>query len=98
MALLPWGLLEAGILTGKFLSAGDEPTRLNREEHKMSERVEKIVMEVKAVAEESGRSMAQVAINWVRQQKKAQMVPILGARTAKQLEDNLACLEWGTDR
>lgn len=38
--------------------------------------------------------MAQVAINWVRQQPKDQMIPILGARTAEQLADNMAALEW----
>ena len=55
----------------------------------------KVVLEVKKVAEEAGRPMSQVAINWVRQQQhKAQMIPILGARNLAQLEDNLAVLEW----
>jgi diketogulonate reductase-like aldo/keto reductase len=38
--------------------------------------------------------MSQVSINWVRQQPKAQMIPILGARTAKQLKDNMGLLDW----
>jgi len=39
--------------------------------------------------------MAQVAINWVRQQQgRALMIPILRARSLVYLEDNLACLEW----
>ena len=39
--------------------------------------------------------MAQVAINWVRQQQdRALMIPILGARTVGQLKDNLEVLEW----
>ncbi len=38
--------------------------------------------------------MAQVAINWVRQGSKGQMIPILGARTAAQLADNLAAVAW----
>jgi diketogulonate reductase-like aldo/keto reductase len=47
------------------------------------------------VAEETGYSRAQVAIQWVRQQQdKAQIIPILGARTVAQLEDNLGVLNW----
>ncbi|MDZ4767259.1 MAG: aldo/keto reductase [Chloroflexota bacterium] len=94
MAVLPWGLLDAGILTGKFLTKPNEPTRVNADQFQMSERTTKIVMEVQQIAQETGHSMAQVAINWVRQQPAAQMLPILGARTVKQLDDNVACLEW----
>jgi aryl-alcohol dehydrogenase-like predicted oxidoreductase len=94
MAVLPWGLLEAGLLTGKFSEAGDEPTRINRERLKLSERMQAILTEIQSVAEQAGRSMAQVAINWIRQQTQGQMIPILGARTAAQLQDNLSVLEW----
>jgi aryl-alcohol dehydrogenase-like predicted oxidoreductase len=94
MGVMPWGLLEAGILTGKFLKPSSEATRLNPDEVKMSERSMKVVQEVQKIADECGRSMAQVAINWVRQQPKAQMIPILGARTASHLQDNMAALDW----
>lgn len=95
MAVLPWGLLEAGLLTGKFSEPGDQPTRINRERLRLSDRVQAILAEVQAVAEEVGHSMAQVAVNWVRQQgAKGQMIPILGARTADQLKDNLGVLDW----
>jgi aryl-alcohol dehydrogenase-like predicted oxidoreductase len=95
MAVMPWGLLEAGILTGKFLNETSDPTRLNPEKMKLSEKSMGVVLEVKRIAEEVGRPMSQVAINWVRQQgEKAQMIPILGARTVGQLQDNLSVLEW----
>jgi aryl-alcohol dehydrogenase-like predicted oxidoreductase len=94
MAVLPWGLLEAGILTGKFLNKVTDATRLNPEQVKLSERSTGVVQEVQKVAAETGRSMAQVAINWVRQQPAAQMIPILGARNAEQLKDNLAVMDW----
>ncbi|MGB8648518.1 MAG: aldo/keto reductase [Anaerolineae bacterium] len=94
MTVLPWGLLEAGILTGKFSTPGSEPTRLNRAELEISPRVQAIVDEVRRIAGETGRSMAQVAINWARQQGTASMIPILGARTVDQLRDNLGVLEW----
>jgi aryl-alcohol dehydrogenase-like predicted oxidoreductase len=95
MAVMAWGLLEEGLLSGKFLDSVSQPTRLNPDHVKPSPRVLAIVDEVQKIAEESGRTMAQVAINWVRQQQyKSQMIPILGARTAAQLKDNLAVLEW----
>jgi aryl-alcohol dehydrogenase-like predicted oxidoreductase len=94
MAVLPWGLLEDGVLTGKFLKKVNVPTRIDQAKLKISERSSKIVNEVNRISEEVGKSMSQVAINWVRQQPKAQMIPILGARTVKQLKDNLGVLAW----
>ena len=47
---------------------------------------------VSDVAREVERSPSQVALAWVRQQPGV-IVPILGARTAAQLEDNLAALD-----
>lgn len=94
MTVLPWGLLEGGILTGKFLNKPEAATRLNPDEVKMSEKSRAVIEEVQKIAQESGRSMAQVAINWGRQKAGNQMIPILGARTATQLQDNLASTEW----
>ena len=45
------------------------------------------------MAEEVGRTPAQVALNWVRQGSGV-IVPLVGARTLEQLEDNLGCLEF----
>jgi len=94
MTVLPWGVLEGGVLTGKFLNKVEDATRLNPDEVKLSEKSHSVVLEVQKIAGETGRSMAQVAINWVRQQPTARMIPILGARTAEQLADNLAAAEW----
>ena len=95
MAFLAWGVLEDGLLSGKFMGEVSEATRINPRELHPSERVQRILAETKAVAEEAGRPMTQVAINWVRQQKgRGQVIPIIGARRAGQLEENLACLEW----
>jgi aryl-alcohol dehydrogenase-like predicted oxidoreductase len=94
MAVLPWGLLDAGILTGKFLDKVEDPTRIDQEKLKLGEKSLKVVNEVKRIAEEVGKPMSQVAINWVRQQSKAQMIPIIGARSTEQLKDNLGILDW----
>lgn len=94
MTVLPWGLLEAGILSGKFLGKPGETTRIDPNKLDLSAKSQAVVQEVKAIAEETGHSMSQVAINWVRQNPDVAMVPILGARKASQLHDNLGALGW----
>jgi aryl-alcohol dehydrogenase-like predicted oxidoreductase len=95
MAFLAWGLLEEGLLSGKFMGEVGESTRLDPGDLQPSERAQRVVAAAKEVADETGRPMAQVAINWVRQQtSKGQVIPIIGARRAGQLEENLSCLDW----
>jgi aryl-alcohol dehydrogenase-like predicted oxidoreductase len=89
LAILPWGLLESGALTGKYSTPGDEPRRESRVgEH---ERVAGDI--VVRIAGQIGRTPAQVAINWVRQQP-GNVIPTLGCRSEKQIDDNLGCLEF----
>ncbi len=93
LAFTPWGLLSEGELTGKYLRQPDGPTRNRAEE--VSQRVNQLAKEVVAVAEEVGRSSAEVAIDWIRQQRHGcAVVPILGARSAEQLRANLGCLDF----
>jgi aryl-alcohol dehydrogenase-like predicted oxidoreductase len=93
LAVTPWGVLESGELTGKYLAPGGQPTRSRPEA--VSPRVNDLAREVLAVAAELGRSPAQVAVNWVRQQDfGCPVVPIVGARSAAQLADNLGCLDF----
>ena len=91
ITVLPWGLLEGGVLTGKYSQPSTEPQRYSG-----ASDAEALMADVVGqVAAESGRSPAQVAINWVRQQQhKARIIPILGVRREAQIRDNLACLEW----
>jgi len=59
-----------------------------------------IAEEVSKIAKEIGRTPAQIALNWVRQQKlprqqrPIKIIPIIGARNTSQIKDNLACLEF----
>lgn len=93
MAVLPFGLLGGGTLTGKYLNGGDQPKRYDLD--RLPDDLVKLIGEVGAVAEEVGRTPSQVAINWIRQQRqRGLIIPILGARSLAQLEDNLAALEW----
>jgi aryl-alcohol dehydrogenase-like predicted oxidoreductase len=50
-----------------------------------------MISAVKSVSEQTGRSMAQVALAWLRYQS-VPLIPIIGARKVSQLQDNLASL------
>jgi aryl-alcohol dehydrogenase-like predicted oxidoreductase len=88
LAFTPWGMLEGGALTGKYLADSDEPRRYGG----AGDRVNAIAREVMAVAEEVGATPSQVAIAWVRAQPWL-TIPIVGARSESQLLDNLGALE-----
>ena len=51
---------------------------------------------VQSVAKDIGCSAAQVALAWFRQQRGV-VIPIIGARTASHLKDNLGCLDVTLD-
>jgi aryl-alcohol dehydrogenase-like predicted oxidoreductase len=89
LGILPWGMLEGGVLTGKYSNLSDEPRR----ESNVGERELKIGEAVANIAKEAGCSPAQVAINWVRRQP-GNVIPILGCRTLAQARDNLGCLAF----
>jgi aryl-alcohol dehydrogenase-like predicted oxidoreductase len=89
MAVLAWGTLEGGELTGKYNQPNSGPKRSTD----TSGKIKGLADTLARVAKESGGSSPQVAINWVRQQK-GNIIPILGARTEKQIKDNLGCLEF----
>jgi aryl-alcohol dehydrogenase-like predicted oxidoreductase len=91
LAVTVWGMLEGGTLTGKYRAADRGATRYEG----ASEKELAAGDAVADLARETGRSSAQVAINWIRARRdRAQIVPIIGARTVDQLDDALGCLEF----
>jgi aryl-alcohol dehydrogenase-like predicted oxidoreductase len=89
MTFLAWGILKGGELTGKYNLPSEEPKR----EKDTDQRIKDIAAVLMELANEIGYSPSQIAINWVRQ-RPYPMIPILGARTEKQLKDNLGCLDF----
>ena len=92
-----WSPLAGGVLTGKYHGHGSsDQGRMNGDMMKAfmpdEERAERIVAAVKKVADEHGRSMAQVALAWF-QYRAVPVIPIIGARWLHQLQDNLASLD-----
>jgi len=97
LGVTAWSPLAGGVLTGKYHGHGPaEPGRMSSDmmQEFMPEqhRTERIVAAVKTVADAIGRSMAQVALAWLRY-RPVSVIPILGARKLAQLQDNLASFE-----
>jgi aryl-alcohol dehydrogenase-like predicted oxidoreductase len=90
LGITPWGVLGAGILTGKHTGEkpADDTRRTGWTANRLTEKNRAIAAEVQKVASELDRSPAQVSIAWVRQ-KAPCVIPILGARKHEQLLDNL---------
>lgn len=90
MSVAAWGPLASGVLSGKFTRPGGvaagagtrvDPGSLGERDHAAARAVQE-------VADEIGASPSQVAIAWTRARRQG-VHPILGARTAEQLKDNL---------
>jgi aryl-alcohol dehydrogenase-like predicted oxidoreductase len=97
LGLTAWSPLSNGVLTGKYHGHGSsEPGRMSVEMMKpfMSEpqRTDRIVTAIKTVSDQTGRSMAQVALAWLRN-RSVPVIPIIGARKLSQLQDNLASFD-----
>jgi aryl-alcohol dehydrogenase-like predicted oxidoreductase len=99
LGLTAWSPLAGGILTGKYHGHGSsEQGRMNSEMMKAfglgsdQQRASRVVAVVKAVSDQTGRSMAQVALAWLRY-RPVPVIPIIGARKLSQLQDNLASLD-----
>src|SRR6516225_1311630 len=92
-----WSPLAGGVLTGKYHGHGSsEQARLSSEMMKdfrpEQQRADPVVTAVKQVSDQVGRSMAQVALAWLRY-RTVPVIPILGARKLTQLQDNLASFD-----
>ena len=97
LGVLAWSPLANGVLSGKYHGESkDDGSRMSNEGMKEflpeEQRTTRILSAVKAVSEQVGRSMAQVALAWLRHQT-VPVIPIIGARKVSQLQDNLASLD-----
>jgi len=103
MGVMVWSPLASGLLSGKYKpSSGGQfgEGRLqtmsgsnNPAFAKFNERNFAIVAELEKVASEVGRSMAQVAVNWVANRPGVATV-MVGATKLAQLQDNLGALDF----
>src|SRR5690606_30539764 len=99
-----WSPLSAGRLAGKYgrskplppegrISQGGSPVpqKVVREDVFFN-----VVDTLKTISEETGKTMAQVAINWLLRRPTVANV-IIGARNEAQLNENLGAVGWTLD-
>ena len=94
-----WSPLSGGVLTGKYHGSSEQKAEQRRMSSEMmkgflpeQQRADSVVAAVKTVADQVDRSLAQVALAWLRS-RPVPVIPIIGARKLSQLQDNLASLD-----
>jgi aryl-alcohol dehydrogenase-like predicted oxidoreductase len=101
LGIVAWAPLAGGVLSGKYAAGGaagasgryqDGVDRSNR----AGERVDRITSTLARLSGEIDRTPPQIAIAWMRY-RDTPVIPILGARRAAQLEQNLAALDLTLD-
>jgi aryl-alcohol dehydrogenase-like predicted oxidoreductase len=96
LGLVAWSPLAGGLLSGKYHSGdgkdGRYSTDMGKSFMRTGERPDRVVAALKKVSQQLGRSPAQVALAWLRY-RDIPVIPIVGARSVAQLQDNLASLE-----
>jgi aryl-alcohol dehydrogenase-like predicted oxidoreductase len=96
-----WSPLGWGRLTGKIRRGQPPPPESRRNVRESNdigppadeEYLYKVVDALDAVAAETGRTVPQVALNWLLQRPSVSTV-IIGARNEQQLKDNLGAVGW----
>ncbi|NHN61832.1 aldo/keto reductase [Haloarcula sp. JP-Z28] len=106
IAVCPYSPLAGGFLTGKYeRTDDDDPTAFEGpegsrgslsdrfEDFYLSERGWHVLDELRAVADELDATPAQVALRWLIEQPDFTCVPIVGARTVDQLDENVGATD-----
>ncbi|APW99756.1 aryl-alcohol dehydrogenase [Halobiforma lacisalsi AJ5] len=103
VAVCPYSPLAGGFLTGKYErtdEGGFEAPDGSRgslddmfDEYYVTERAWDVLDAVESVADEVGATPAQVSLRWLIEQDRFTCVPIVGARTPEQLEENVGAVE-----
>lgn len=105
VGIIPWSPLRGGWLSGKYHRGMETPPEGTRVEEAGkrgwseswdvygNERTWKIIDSMLEISVETGKSVAQIALNWLLQ-TPSMTAPIIGVRTMKHLEDNLGASGW----
>ena len=106
LGVIPWSPLGGGFLSGKYRRdarppeesriAGAEEWQEEYWDRRATERNWNALDVVGKISESTGKSYAQISLNWLLRQP-AVTAPILGVRTPEQLEDNLGATGWELD-
>jgi aryl-alcohol dehydrogenase-like predicted oxidoreductase len=88
LGVTAWSPLASGVLSGKYNGVA-QPN--GRRTQPLTAREAEIAGLVTGIAQEIGHTPSQVALAAIRQLNKS-VIPILGARSKAQLDDNMGCL------
>ncbi|MGF1492810.1 MAG: aldo/keto reductase [Microcoleaceae cyanobacterium] len=95
ITILAYSPLAQGLLTGKYTKA-NSPTGARQFDPKFTqqglEKIEPVLSVMRQIGEKYNRTLPQVALNWLNAQDS--MIAIAGAKTAKQIQDNVGALGW----
>ncbi len=91
LSLLAWAPIAGGALTGKYLEGNDSTKRLQEASSRLNDENAAIVRKTAELARELGCKPHQLAIRWVMN-KGDRHIPIVGAKSAAQLKENLAAI------
>jgi aryl-alcohol dehydrogenase-like predicted oxidoreductase len=95
LGVTPWSPLKSGVLSGKYTRENKGQVKADRgamAESALTEKAYGVIDALASIARDLGTSSAAVALAWVVGRPGVAST-IIGARTLKQLEDNLAALE-----
>lgn len=97
VAILAYSPLAQGLLTGKYTVGSDlQPAGARRIDPKFGkkglQKIEPVLAALQSIGEAHGKTQVQVALNWLI--AKGNVVPIPGAKNAKQAEQNAGALGW----
>jgi aryl-alcohol dehydrogenase-like predicted oxidoreductase len=111
LAVCPYSPLAGGFLTGKYERADpDDPTQVEApdgsratiygsfSDYYLSERGWHVLDSIREVADELDATPAQVALRWLMEQEAFTCVPIVGARTVEQLDENVGACDISLSR
>lgn len=98
--ILAYSPLAQGLLTGKYTAENYTPPtgarRLNPQFSRSGlEKLAPVIQLLQTIGEKHGRTPAQVALNWLIAQEN--VIPIPGAKNAKQVEQNAGAVGWSLD-
>jgi aryl-alcohol dehydrogenase-like predicted oxidoreductase len=105
LGMIPWSPLRGGWLAGRYRRGMNAPvagTRIEVASEKgwsetferyNNERTWNVIDTIAAIAKETGRTPAQIALNWLLR-RPGVTGPIIGARNMTQLKDDLGATGW----
>lgn len=94
-----WSPLASGVLSGKIrrnqpAPQGSRVQQIGSEGSRISdEKLYEIIDTLDAISEETGKSVPQIALNWLLQRPTVASI-IVGARNEEQLKQNLGAVGW----